>query len=61
MTEQESAKVREVAQEAYGETSEHEDVRVMDDQPVEKVDNGYWVVAKLWVPIEWIEPTKEDT
>jgi len=61
MTEKESETVRYIAQEAYGEASRHEDVRVMDDQPVEKVDHGFWVVAKLWVPIEWVEPVKENT
>jgi hypothetical protein len=61
MTEQEAAKVREVAQEAFEESFDPDDLRVMDDQPVEKVDHGYWVVAKLWVPIEWVEGFKENT
>lgn len=53
--------VRAVAQDAYGEERDdffHE-VRVADDQPVEEVDEGFWVMAKLWVPREWVEAQTE--
>lgn len=52
---EEAAKVRAAAQEAWGEESNHVDVRVMDDEAPERVEHGYWVKARLWVPDEWVE------
>lgn len=47
-------KIRQLAQESYGAASDHEDVQVQDDPP-EQVEGGYWVRAKLWVPMAWTE------
>ena len=56
MTPGEAAKVRAAAQEAWGEESNHVDVQVMGDETPERVEHGYWVKARLWVPDEWVTP-----
>ena len=46
-------KVRSAAQEAWGAESAHADVVVTAERPI-RVDGGYWVQARLWVPDEWV-------
>ncbi len=48
-------KVRAAAQLAWGAPSDHKDVLVTPE-PVEKVRDGYWVKARLWVPDAWVKP-----
>jgi len=50
----EADKIRQAAQEGYGAQSDHEDVLVQDDPP-EQVEGGYWVLAKVWVPDSWLQ------
>lgn len=42
--------IRERAYSMYMAGWHRHDLDVADDAPVERVDGGYWVTARLWVP-----------
>ncbi len=46
-----ASKVRMLAQEAYG----SDEVVIRDAAPLDQVEDGYWVEARLWVPKEWVQ------
>ena len=57
-----AAKIRRIAQAAYGEDCGHDNFRVVDESVPEAADDytdgGYWVTARVWVPLSWVKASK---
>jgi hypothetical protein len=62
MTEDEAKTIRRIAQMSYGEDCGHDNFRVDDESVPELADDytdgGYWVQARVWVPLSWVKATK---
>jgi hypothetical protein len=59
---EQAAKIREIAQMAFGDDIGHDNFRVVDESIPEHADDytdgGYWVTARVWVPLSWVKATK---
>jgi hypothetical protein len=62
LTPEGAAKIRSIAQLSYGEDCGHDNFRVDDESVPEPADDytdgGYWVTARVWVPLSWVKATK---
>lgn len=62
MTPEQAAKIRRIAQTFYEEYIGHDNFSVVDESVPEAADDytdgGYWVTARVWVPLGWVKATK---
>lgn len=62
VTAEQAAEIRRIAQMAYGDELGHDDFRVDDESIPEPAndynDGGYWVQARVWVPLSWVKASE---
>jgi hypothetical protein len=62
MTPAQAEKIRRIAQMSYGEDCGHDNFQVDGESVPEPADDyadgGYWVTARVWVPLSWVKATK---
>lgn len=63
MNEHEAARIRRIAQFCYGEDCGHDNLCVIPRASLKQVSEegqvtGYWVEARVWVPVAWVNAVK---